>query len=255
MINPNESRFVDFKFEQTVGNNQRDLFDKYLPSEIIISNIFSKYHFKTLLSLATVNKRFSILIDDPVLLKWVIFRDMTFNPYDWKLRFGEKSQGALDHDLSFKLLPEHIGAIFKGACPLNPQKKLGETHAIVWKPANLSVNNYVKLIKEKTKFAIEITKSHEQFDNLTEKGEWVVISKVSYNICVQELKDLCLPTPLEATLCGSANYLKYRKRIFGKFESTMCQGDFDSMPICVESRFTFLVGPGHYKCIAPVFKF
>lgn len=259
MINPNENMFVDLMIKESfLEYKKKDLFAKSFPSELII-NIFSRLHFKSLLILAEVNKRFSALTDDPILLKVAIYRDMTFNPLNWKSRFGKESQGALDHELAFKLFPDYIGAVFKGACPLNPQKKLGETHVIVWKPAILSLNNYVKLVKEKTKFSIEITAPNDEFGKLTEKGEWVVMSRKSYRSDSEGLnfKDLLLPTALEATLCSSAIYMKFKNRIFGELEATKCQemkAD-NSLPICVQFHFKLLIGGGHYNCIAPVFKF
>ena len=198
----------------------------------ILTDIFTSFHFGELLTFATVSVKFNELVNDPLLLKRVIYRDMTFNPEDWKTHFKDKAPGSVDADFAFKALPITIGAVFKSRFLESEEKKLGETHVIVWKPEGLSLNNYLGLLKENDDFHAPLKISYiDNFaDKLSEKSEWLVMTRKilknspsgdfsEHEKIVEKLPKyifrLCaIPAVLEAFIAISTTFIKFGTKIF-----------------------------------------
>lgn len=208
-----------------------ELLTTMLLPEILI-DIFTTFHFKELLKFATVSQTFNFLVNDPLLLKRVIYRDMTFNPQDWKTHFGNKGEGFEDDDAAFKSLPITIGAVFKSRFLEMEEKKLGETHVIVWKPSGLSLNKYLRFLKENTDFHVPIKISYidNVADQLSEKCEWLVMTREilkdspsrefsEHEKIVEKLpksifKVCAIPGVLEAFIAITTIFIKFRTKIF-----------------------------------------
>ena len=252
--------------------NEKDVFIDVFPDELILK-IFSNLHFLEILKIATLNKKVSLLINDPELLKWVIYRDMTFSPQDWKHYFGVQNPAALDENQAWNTLPKDIGKIFKNRFLNFPTKKLGETHVIVWKPANLSINNYASLLKTKKEFKFSAVDVQKIGDELTEKAEWLVMTRkiipgslVQYYpnheklIKKQKLHNFTsctIPKVIEAMICSASIFLKFGVKILYIQDMTRCLetehlpvGVCFSKELIVCSRF-FVKKMG----LAPIWKF
>ena len=208
-----------------------ELLTTMLLPELLI-DIFTKFHFKELLNIATVSQTFNLLVNDPLLLKRVIYRDMTFNPEDWRTQFGDKGPRFEDIDIAYKCLPITIGAVFKSRFLEMEEKKLGETHVIVWKPSGLSLNKYLGLLKENTDFHVPLKISYidKIADKLTEKSEWLVMTrnilkdsssgvfsgheKIIERLPKSIFKVCAIPAVLEAFIAITTIFIKFRAKIF-----------------------------------------
>lgn len=251
---------------------EQDTFTDILPIELILK-IFSNLHFLEILRVATLNKKVSVLVNDPGLLKWVIYRDMTFNPQDWRRYFKDNNPAAFDENQAWNTLPNDIGKIYKNRFLTFPKKKLGETHVIVWKPANLSINNYECMLKTKKEFKYFVVDVQKIGDELTEKAEWLVMTRkiipqsfVQYYpnheklIKKQKLdnfKSCSIPRVIEAMICSASIFLKFGVKIVYIQDMTRClEAEYLPIGVCfskeliVSSRF-FVKKMG----IAPIWKF
>lgn len=219
----------------------QDGFTDVFPNELIIK-IFSLLHFREILGVATLNKKVSLLINDPGLLKCVIYRDMTFNPEDWTTYFGGGNPAADDEELAWILLPNNIGEIFKSH--FLRKRKLGETHDIIWKPTNLSINNYVSLVEKNLNLKYCYIDVEKIGDKFTEKAEWFVITKkilpTSLDMSKHEdiikdqkltyFKSCNIPKVIESMICAVSIFLKFEVRTMWKEQNlTRCleSGDED----------------------------
>lgn len=214
--------------------NDASAFIDILPHDLI-ADIFSRLNFKELLLRSSVSKRFSELVNDPVVLKRVIYQNHIFTPEDWAFYFGTDSPGANDAFQAFKELPENIGEIFKQACPIFPDKKFSQTHFFIWLPP-LSLNRF-KEVFEKSKLdplysiatALPI---HKWRDRLTEKPEWIVLSKKSITYSptmkieeaykMKELNEPKIPTVLEATVGAITSLYKLKQKMYN-WDGVRCQ--------------------------------
>ena len=165
---------------------------------------------------------------------------MTFSPQDWRRYFGDNSPAALEENQAWNLLPNDIGKIYKNRFLKFPKKKLGETHVIVWKPANLSINNYVSLVETLLKLKYCYVDVPKIEDELTEKAEWLVMtrkilpksldfSKHEKIVKKQNLKNFetcTIPKVIESMICAVS--------IFLKFETTTLYRD-ENLTRCLES--------------------
>jgi len=206
----------------------------------LLTDIFARFHFKELLNFATVSVKFNELVNDPLLLKRVIYRDMTFNPQDWKTHFGNKGPGFEDDDIAYKSLPITIGAVFKSRFLESLEKKFGETHVIVWKPSNLSLNKILRLLKENNDFHVPLIISYiDNFaDQLSLKCEWLVMARnnlkdsqsrdfTEHEKIIEKLpksifKVCAIPAVLEAFIAITAVYIKFRVKIFDGASVARC---------------------------------
>ncbi len=198
----------------------------------ILTDIFATFHFRELLNFATVSQTFNLLVKDPLLLKRVIYRDMTFNPQDWKTHFGNEVLKFDDDDIAYKSLPITIGAVFKSQFLETEEKKFGETHVIVWKPAGLSLNKYLRLLKENNNFHVPLKISYIDniADQLSEKSEWLVMTrkilkdsptkdfskhaKIVEKLPKSIFQVCAIPTVLEAFIAISTTFIKFETKIF-----------------------------------------
>jgi len=226
--------------------NDLDPFTDVFPDELILE-IFLKLHFSKILNIATLNKKVSVLVNDPELLKYVIYRDMTFNPADWTTHFGDNNSAAFDEELAWKALPNNIGEIYKNQFLRFPKKKLGETHVIVWKPANLSINNYKCLLIEKLQLKYCYVNAPKIEVELTEKAEWLVMTRLilpgslDYSkhkklVKKQKLKNFesCnIPKVIEAMICAVSIFLKFEIKTLHSQNLTRCLESNNDQPICV----------------------
>lgn len=199
----------------------------------ILTDIFTSFHFKELLTFATVSVKFNELVNDPLLLKRVIYRDMTFNPDDWKIHFKDKDFNVEDADVAFKSLPITIGSVFKSQFLEKEEKKFGETHVIVWKPAGISLSNYIELLKKSDNFRhirTNISYTSKFKNQLTEKSEWLVMTRkvlkdspsrefteheeIIKKLPLSVFKVCAIPAVLEAFIAVSAIFIKFGTKIF-----------------------------------------
>lgn len=193
----------------------------------ILTTIFGSLHFYDIEKTASlVNRRWCLLAKDPLLLKQVIYRDMTVSPEVLNAHFGKDFPGALDHDLAWKYLPDNIGKIFRSTCPLFPEEKLGGSHVIAWIPKDLSIYTLGDHLMQKFPeneygygFIYE-TIIRQHGDNLVTESKWVVmrrkVIRPRIDLHFDELKKIDskgfessnIPNLLEAALCILGIYFK-----------------------------------------------
>lgn len=265
------SRELVFAENSLLRVNEQDVFIDVFPDELILK-ILSSLHFREILKVATLNKKMSLLVNDPELLKWVIYRDMTFNPEDWTTHFGNSNPAALEENQAWNLLPNDIGKIYKNRFLKFPKKKLGETHVIVWKPANLSINNYVSLVETALNLKYCYVDVPKIEDELTEKAEWLVMtrkiipksldfSKHEKIVKKQNLKNFesCnIPKVIESMICAVSIFLKFEITTLYKAENLTRCLESGEVPIIVRMWGDALeCCPMHVRTqgLVPVWKF
>lgn len=225
------SHEMAFGMSSILEFNEASSFIDILPHDLIV-DIFTRMNFKELSLRSSISKRFSELVNDPQILKRVIYQNHIFTPENWAFYFGNDSPGAKDSLQAFKELPENIGEIFKKACPIFLDKKFSQTHFFIWFPP-LSLNRFIEIF-EKSKLdplysiatALPI---HKWKDLMTEKPEWIILSKKGITSTpiknvyeMEEFNEPKIPTVLEATVGIIASIYKLKQTLFNS-DGIRCQ--------------------------------
>lgn len=161
--------------------------------------------FEEMQTLGRVNKSLNVSMNDPTLLKTLIYFKKTFNPQDWNKYFGLDLSA--DFKKAWKTLPDNIGEIFKTRC-------LEFADQIFWMPKGLNLDTYTKHLKLKfpeLKFYFDALDSLGKISTI--ESEWLIMSNKSFSIdLVSKLKvhnlGCSIPKALEAIVCLSTKCIK-----------------------------------------------
>lgn len=205
--------------------------------------IFSKLNFYDLQNCSHVSKECYKLANDPVFSKEVVFDEFCFNPWHWNKYCGDGTVSNEEIDKALKLLPKNINEILKSPCPAFPDKRIMDTHMLVWIPEaikgkKLTINSFGGLLNNQLEFANNPTGYREIWHHITLqigdnqiKSGWVlmttdVISGSRNNFIAQQQEMIenlntnisqthyRLPKAGEAIVCIMAYYLRSKKRLF-----------------------------------------
>lgn len=230
--------------------NNFGFFDYFEGStDVLINEIFFKVDFRDFENLGCVNKRLNILTQRDDVLKSMIYRFKTFNQEDWQEHFDLE----FSKHQAFKALPDDIGKLFNGPCPLFKGERLRDTHVIIWIPSALSLNN-CKILLEKIfvanehKFIIHKDIVTTYGDLFTGDPKWIIMPKQllpesnhnSFFKQLQMVNDLAtfnsksynIPTLFEATVCVSLSSLKWNIHMLEDCY-TRCQENINEFQILV----------------------
>ncbi len=218
-------------------------------TDVLINEIFSRIDFRTFENLGCVNKQLNRLTHRSDVLKSMIYKFKTFNQEDWLENFDLE----FPKNQAFKALPDNIGKLFNGPCPLFKDKRLRDTHVIIWIPTALSLNK-CKLLLEKIiaanghRFIIHKDILATYGDLLTDDSKWIIMPKnllpeSNHNNFLKQLKMVdslalynskkyYIPTFFEATVCISMSSLKWNMNILEDCY-TRCQEDINEFQILV----------------------
>jgi len=210
---------------------------KSVPNDVL-KHIFSFLNFEKILKISKINKNWKIISDDPVLLKYVIFRDKLMNPDKFKLHLGY-DLGVSENKKAWNGLPNNIGEIFKGSCEF-PNKKIGESHIFVWIPKNATIKNIGKLLRGKFRnqndyHFIAPTILEQLGDEPINESRWIAIKIIPsrpkatpcFRHCGQVL-DIQMgkyrkPKIVEAIICLSFLYFfRSKKHPFVEYDTYYC---------------------------------
>lgn len=208
-------------------------FQVFIPKDLI-NQFFSYLNYTNLGVCSQVSKVWKEISDKRFFDKKVmLYKDVTFSPIDWNKNFGDDFIKKDDLDHAFNFLPPNIDEIL---CPINCNKKLIETHVVVWFPKGLTFTHFHKLFQKK--FSKNISDSectlkkiiNQYGDLLIEKSEWVAMTKhhipgslnvdfkgqesLVKKINYKEGKCYTIPKLLEAIICISVMFFKSKTRIF-----------------------------------------
>lgn len=230
--------------------------------EGIWKNIFSKLDFKSLYQCSLVSHEYNQLVHNPILTKQMIYEGFSFNPLHWNQVFGKGTVSCLEPEKAFRLLPADIDEILKKPCPIYAQKRIIDTHMLVWIPENiknknLTIKSFGKLLKQKLEFYENkagyriIWKEVLQQETFEIRSGWVLMTKdiipgsenQSYervqemllNINQSNKMDYRLPKTIEAIVCIMTHYFRTKKRLFsmGPFSYLLCHENINSVQAVV----------------------
>lgn len=150
----------------------------------LICLIFFNLNITELARCAQVNKRWSVIANDPFLLKPIIYRDLTFSNRDWEHCFGEDVLAGEENKNDFDSLPDDIGKILKSPCPVFPGKRVGQTHMLVRIFKDLTFRILGELVREKRFHDNPIADLlicnnilDQHGDKASKKSYWVLMTK------------------------------------------------------------------------------
>lgn|GEM_PF-2170659 len=230
--------------------NNYSFFDHFEGStDVLINEIFSRIDFRNFENLGCVNKWLNELTHRTDILKSMIYRFKTFNQEDWQEHLGLE----FPKNQAFKALPDNIGKLFNGPCPLFKDERLRDTHVIIWIPSALSLNK-CKILLEKIfaaneqKFIIHKDILATYGDLITADPKWIIMPKkllaksnhTNFFKQLQMVNDLALfnyknyniPTLFESTVCISLSSLKWNIDMLEDCY-TRCQEDINEHQILV----------------------
>lgn len=219
-----------------------------VPNDILIYYLFAALNFDDVTNnISLVNKNWSLVANDPALLKHLIFRDKTFNPLDWQIHLN-CFLGKKEARKAYDALPSNIGKIFKSISNYEG-KKFGENHKILWIPDCASFKWYAKILKEQ--FAHNDFNFERFYNDSIEESNWIAVeiipqhkfipSLISYGdiLCLNDLDSRIYrsPTALEATTLLSALFLKFQKNQESEISEIQFLKPFDGTKISLKFHF------------------
>lgn len=243
-----------------------DAFINIFPQELIVK-VFSELSLENLSTLSSVNKKCSILIKNPQILKHIIYRDYAFNPQDWsKLGFDCQE----DSDKAWQTLPEDIGRIFKKTL-MFPGTTVRQSHHLIWMPVGMNMEKILKL-SPCTKTS-EIVKDFVDGLNVI-KSEWILIAKQAIpksvvgeiegyvnsttKIKLPDFSSQGFPSISEVIISKIVSFTKFQER--SSFEVIACKETSDNGRLIVDWIYEL----GNHICCSsihnnagfmPVFRF
>lgn len=250
---------------------------KTLPLELQVE-VFSYLRPSELRAVCLTDKIRNQIINRSDLKKESIYRDFAFNSGDWK-KFCKKD---VDMEKERSSLPRDIWSKLNSPCPVffepvstsiwggfsscrvaSNQKRIGQTHMLVWIPKKvggetLTLNSFGKVLREYFpdnnlhngyKYLASFVEGRHGEVGIAKSG-WVLMTKdvvpgsknTSYVYQkqllrnVKEISSYEVPKTIEAIVCISTKYFKSKQRLFvdKPLAYTRCQGlEEDRFPVYV----------------------
>lgn len=209
---------------------------KGLPNEIW-KEIFLEGNIK---DIRKIDKAWNKVANDLMSTKKMIFEEFCFNPSHWNKFCGADTVSPDEIAKAYALLPDNINEILKSDCPAFPDKKIIDTHMLVWIPETINgkpvtTQNFGLLLKNKINY------DYLGRLNIQEplKSGWVLMTTdvvpgsrnqyyTNQKILVENLNKngqtgYRIPKTAEAIICIAAEYLRSKKLLFGRETYTHCQ--------------------------------
>lgn len=222
----------------------------------------TEMNFKNLWKCSQVDRKWKDLTNDPMLTKKMIYEGFCFNPSSWnnycslwaKIR-GKETVSRDEIEKAYELLPNNIDKILKSNCPAFEDKRIIDTHMLVWIPKKIkgqpvTINNFEKLLEERlefSKYGIRCFRDeiiHQEGDKIIKSG-WALMTTYvipdsrnkSYieqknrveGFTVDGKKDFHVPKIGEAIVCICAEYFRTKKRLFEFGTYTRCEETTESI--------------------------
>lgn len=196
-------------------------------------------------SFALINKRCNKVSGEPLVLKNVVYNQVTFNPKDWVIQFGDEFLNVEDEAKAFKALPNDIAELLKRQYPIFNDQSFLNTHMIVWIPKGLSIKHYLFLLNQKCPDQIYSAYAPimEKFgDEVTLNSEWVILQKHAItgskkinnkekqelvnNLDLLNFKSCEIPLTLEVIVSFTVSFFK-RFNESSNFENRVTEFNFE----------------------------
>lgn len=216
----------------------------------------TELNFKNLRLCSLVDKKWKQMTNDPMLTKKMIYEGFCFNPSSWnkfcspwaKIR-GKQTVSRDEIERAYELLPNLIDKILKSDCPAFKDKRIIDTHMLVWIPEKIkgqpvTIKNFEKLLEERIEFSnygIRCFRDeiiNQEGDKIIKSG-WVLMTTYiipdSRNKSYIEQKNRVegftidgktgfhVPKIGEAIVCICAEYFRTKKRLFEVGTYTRCE--------------------------------
>lgn len=212
----------------------------------VLKEIFKILTCQMYSKLSLVSKKWNKLVDDS-LFKEIIYKNLAFTPFDWDDCCGPLSKEEMEEP--FKLLPKNIVDILKKKCTAFSDKRILDTHKLIWIPEKimgkqLTVNCLKKLLKKTDDGGSQL-----EGDTLISSG-WVLMANevltgsLGKPYSVQKIfleslnkKDEIaweVPKLSEVITCLSLIYLKFGKIAAADSLYTWCQEKDDRRQIAIK---------------------
>lgn len=218
-----------------------------LPADVL-QTIFENLDFKKLVSCSHVCHLWKKLIKIP--FKYKVYHEFAFNPFHWNEFCGKDTVTQDEVQNAYHLLPDKIMKILTSPCPAFPDKRIIESHMLVWIPKTikgkiLTIKSFGELLKQRDEFFKNPTGygsfwysvfQQEGFKSI--KSGWVLMTTdvipgsgdktySNQGIMVKNLYKTCYEIPKvgEAVVCIAVLYFKTKKRLFSDqpLTYTRCQ--------------------------------
>lgn len=209
----------------------------------VLKIIFDGLTLEKVISCSVVCKIWKQLIK--TCLKDKIFQEYACSPLHWNKIFGKDAMTQEEIIKAYRLLPANIMKILRSPCQIFSDKRIMETHMLVWVPEaisgkSLTLISFGELLKQTQEFS-ENPQGYRRIWSsiIVQKGEkpiksgWVLMTtKVipetfdkSYADQETFVKSLEyeLPKIGEAVICIASFYLKNKIRLFQKQSYIRCQ--------------------------------
>ena len=225
----------------------------------VVLKIFQDFNIKEVGGFSFVSKNWKDLTE--ALFKKLIYEKLCFKPADWNLSFKSEVVKISDIGKIFQSLPENIKEILTRPCPFFKEKRVMETHMLVWIPASINgqpvtIRNFGILLKDRLEFSkndtgygfiwdsllniegdkpipsgfVLMTKENlpnsankEFFDQKQMIDDYNIINGTNYKI----------PKVGEAIICILAEYLKSGMRLFSDNQMTRCSQNVNCLIMSV----------------------
>ena len=216
----------------------------------------TELNFKNLRLCSLVDKKWKQMTNDPILTKKMIYEGFCFNPSSWnkfcspwaKIR-GKETVSRDEIEKAYESLPNHIDKILKSDCPAFKDKRIIDTHMLIWIPEKIkgqpvNIENFEKLLEERIEFSNYGIRCYrdeiiQQEGSRIIKSGWALMTTYiipdSRNKSFIEQKNRVegfaidgktgfrVPKIGEAIVCISAEYFRTRKLLFEFGTYTRCE--------------------------------
>lgn len=251
-----------------VDLEQRSFMGREIPHDIITHSILPQLNFYEIQTFGRVSKKLKILTSTtqiPALLKLKFYQNKTVNPEDWgayrdtmlgkeqklkqkleqKKGFNLKTTDRLkviqnwkvldiknrDGLRAFETLPDNIVDIAREPCPIDANKKFGDSHVFVWLQEGVNMEMCEFLFKQKSPKNRVCFQLHPK--ELIKNSQWIVMPRQQIPHSDEE-KDFreqrkkieklekrefitpFIPSSLEGIVCIVTAFVKFNIKLFNK---------------------------------------
>jgi len=222
----------------------------------------TEMNFKNLWNCSLVDKKWKQMSNDPSLTKKMIYEGFCFNPSSWnkycspwaKIR-GKETVSRDEIEKAYESLPNLIDKILKSDCPAFKDKRIIDSHMLVWIPEKIkgqpvTIENLEKLLEERIEFSEygirccrdEIIKQERA--KIIKSGWFLMTTHIipdsrnqSYfeqknrveNFEINGQKGYRIPKIAEAIVCIATEYFRTKKRLFPFGTFTRCEESVESV--------------------------
>lgn len=221
----------------------------------VLSAIFSKVDFRSLVALCCVCKKWQQVATTAEVSKQVIYNAVAFGPDQWA-KYMHKEATDEEVQTALAMLPSDIMKILHSPCPVFPSsgKQVKDTHELVYIGTEMTLASLGALVEANLNSNSRKNKGYafispqvlERLDKPVEKGHWVLMSKdvlggedtgpegsrgktyavqtkMVAELTVRSGENYMVPNTLEAVAVLIAHLLKSDQYIFGRGTCTFCK--------------------------------